>query len=164
MPQQFTLDDEVLSERYRQLQKLTHPDKYADASAQEQRLAVQYSAFVNQAFNTLKQPLSRAQYLLELAGWDAKRVAAQKVAGDFLMEQMELREKLASVHDLVEPEVVIEHLLTEVSSDWQQHATELSQAMDSGEWDDAASAVVKMQYLDKLRAETEALEAALLDS
>lgn len=164
MPQQFTLDAEVLSQRYRTLQKLIHPDKYADASAQQQRVAVQYSAFVNQAFNTLKQPLSRALYLLQLAGWDAERVAAQKVAGDFLMEQMELREKLASARDLMQPEPVIEHLLEELSSDWQQHANELSQAMDSGDWENAAIAVVKMQYLNKFRAETEALEAALLDS
>jgi molecular chaperone HscB len=164
LPQQFALDADVLSERYRQLQGLTHPDKYADAGAHQQRVAVQYSAFINQAFNTLKKPLPRALYLLQLAGWDAERVADQKVAGDFLMEQMELREKLESVHDLVEPETVIEHLLAELSADWKQHEVELSQAMDSGEWANAASAVVKMQYLDKLRAETEALEAALLDS
>ena len=56
------------------------------------------------------------------------------------------------------------HLLAELSVDWKQHEIELSQAMDSSDWDNAASAVVKMQYLDKLRAETEALEAALLDS
>ncbi len=163
LPQQFELDTAQLAERYRALQRSTHPDRFAEASAAEQRLAVQYSAFVNQAFNILKDPLERALYLLSLAGWDQERVSSQKLAGDFLMEQMELREKVESLRDLVDPEEVIEHLLAEVADDIRIHTVELRQAMDTSEWDAAATAVVKMQYLVKLRAEIEALETELLD-
>ncbi len=74
-----------------------------------------------------------------------------------------MREKLESIHDLVDPETVLEHLLDELLLDWNQHNAELQLAMNEQDWNAAATAVVKMQYLDKLRAETETLEASLLD-
>ncbi len=164
LPQQFELNTVDLAERYRHLQRRAHPDKFAGASAQEQRVAVQFSAFINEAFDTLKQPLTRALYLLEIAGWDGERVASQKLAGDFLMEQMELREKLESLHNLVEPDTLLEHFMDELARDWAQHSQTLTKAMEKQSWEAAAVEVVKMQYLDKLRAEAELLESTLLDS
>ncbi|MCY4427366.1 MAG: Fe-S protein assembly co-chaperone HscB [Halieaceae bacterium] len=164
LPQRFELDTDVLARRYRELQMHLHPDKHAAAGPQEQRLAVQYSAFVNGAFHTLKQPLPRALYLLNLAGWDKERVAAQPVAGDFLLQQMELREALERIHGLVNPEAGLEHLQDELAAGWSEHSGELSAAMADEDWNEAAAAVVKMQYLDKLRSEVTALENSLLDS
>ena len=164
LPQQFTLDKAELAQRYRKLQQELHPDRYAHASAQEQRLAVQYSSFVNQAYTTLSAPLSRALYLLELQGMDAETVAGQRVDGAFLIQQMELREKLESFHDLVDPDTVLEHLLQEIATDLREASDEAAAALDAGKLENAAQAVVKMQYLDKLRAEAEQLEADLLDS
>ena len=68
LPVAFDIDSQQLAERYRELQRTLHPDRYASASAQEQRLAVQYSGLVNEAYSTLNRPLSRALYLLGLAG------------------------------------------------------------------------------------------------
>ena len=60
LPVGFEIDQQQLGARYRQAQGELHPDRYAGASAHEQRLAVQYSALVNQAYATLRTPLSRA--------------------------------------------------------------------------------------------------------
>ena len=164
LPQRFALDTDELAQRYRELQTLMHPDRYAAEGATQQRLAVQYSGFVNSAFHTLKQPLERALYLLELAGWDGERVAAQQVAGDFLMQQMELRESLDRLADLVNPELGLEHLQQELAADWNAYSRELAAAMDGKNWAEAATVVVKMQYLEKFRSELAAVENSLLDT
>lgn len=163
LPQRFEVDLPLLSERYRQLQREVHPDRFAGGTAQEQRLAVQYSGLVNEGYNTLRQPLSRALYLLELGGMNAEEVARQPVDGGFLIEQMELREKLESLTGLIDKETVLEHLMTELSGDLQAHKAEFSQAYEAGNPQAAASACVKMQYLEKLLLEAEQVEADLLE-
>lgn len=65
VPISFGIDLGVLTEHYRELQHRVHPDRFVNGSDQERRLAVQYAATINEAFATLKDPLSRAQYLLQ---------------------------------------------------------------------------------------------------
>ena len=163
LPQQFSVDAQHLGQRYRQLQRELHPDRYASASAQEQRLAVQYSGLVNEAYSTLNRPLSRALYLLGLAGMTQEEISAQQVDGGFLIEQMELREKLESMQGLVEPDPVLEHLVAEISTDIRQHQLEFAAAYEAGDLAAAASGCVKMQYLEKLLQEVEQIESDLMD-
>ena len=160
---QFPLDTAVLGQRFRQLQSQLHPDRFASKPQHEQRIAVQYSAFVNQAYTTLRKPLDRAFYLLELAGMSAEQVSAEKVDGGFLIEQMDLREKLETIADLVDPETVLEHLLLEISVDIKNHEREFVAGFEADKLNEAASACVKMQYLEKLHSEAEQIESALLD-
>jgi molecular chaperone HscB len=163
LPEQFDLDEVLLGEHFRKLQQQLHPDRYAGTSEQEQRIAVQYSALVNQAYTTLLRPLPRALYLLELRGMSAEEVAAQKVAGGFLIEQMELREKLETIEDLVDPETVLEHLISEIADDICMHQNEFAQAHEAANLQGAAIACVKMQYLEKLLREAEQIESDWLD-
>jgi molecular chaperone HscB len=163
LPVQFAVDSALLGEHYRQLQQELHPDRYASAPAQQQRVAVQYSALVNQAYATLNKPLARALYLLELAGMSQEQISAEPVDGGFLIEQMELREKLESLHDLVDPDTVLDHLVTEISADIRAHQAEFAASYAAGDLDAAASACVKMQYLEKLLLEAEQIESELMD-
>jgi len=164
LPVDYALDLEQLGTRYRQLQRELHPDRYAGASAHEQRLAVQYSALINEAYATLRKPLLRALYLLELAGISREEVARQQIDGGFLIIQMELREKLESLEGLIDPDSVLDHLVTEINEDVTVLQRQFSQAYRAGELSIAASACVKMQYLDKLLQEAEVIESRLLDS
>lgn len=163
LPQQFAQDQALLGARYRQLQKELHPDRYVSASDHEQRVAVQYSALVNEAYATLRKPLPRALYLLGLAGMSGEEISSQKIDGGFLIEQMELREKLESMDGLVDPDPVLEHLVTEISTDIKLHQAEFSQAYAAEELSAAAAACVKMQYLGKLLQEAEQIESDLMD-
>jgi molecular chaperone HscB len=163
LPVDFALDLVQLGTRYRQLQRELHPDRYAGASAHEQRLAVQYSALINEAYATLRKPLPRALYLLELAGMSRETLAGQRIDGGFLIVQMELREKLESIEDLIDPETVLDHLVTEISEDITVLQGQFSQAYSVGEIASAAGACVKMQYLEKLLHEAEQIESRLLD-
>ncbi len=163
LPVQFAVDTAVLGRRYRQLQQELHPDRYAAAAAHEQRMAVQYSAFVNEAYATLRTPLKRALYLLELSGMTQQEVSRQQLDGGFLIEQMELREKLETLHDLVDPDTVLDHLVTEISGDIGTHQAEFAAAFEQSELQAAASACVKMQYLEKLLLEAEQIESELME-
>lgn len=163
LPEQFILDEARLGKLYRQLQQRLHPDRFAGATDREQRVAIQYSALVNQAYTTLRQPLSRALYLLQLRGMDSEQVAAQKLTGGFLIEQMELREKLEDIGDMVDPESVLDHLMSEIIDDIGIHQQEFAEAYQVDDLDEAAAACVKMQYLEKLLQEAEQIESGWLD-
>jgi molecular chaperone HscB len=163
LPVDFSLDLAQLGVRYRQLQRELHPDRYAGASAHEQRLAVQYSALINEAYAVLRKPLSRALYLLELSGMSREGIAGQHIDGGFLITQMELREKLESMEGLINPEAALEHLVTEISEDIMVLQNQFSEAYSAQKMTPAASACVKMQYLDKLLQEAEQIESRLID-
>jgi len=163
LPVSFDVDQEQLRERYREVQRQLHPDRYATASAHEQRLAVQYSALVNEAYATLRKPLPRALYLLELSGMLREEIDGQPLDGGFLITQMELREKLEAMDELVDPEPVLDHLLTELGDDIAVQQAEFARAYSAGDTPRAATACVKMQYLDKLLLEAEHIESGLFE-
>jgi molecular chaperone HscB len=91
----FAIDAETLDRAYRQLQTEIHPDRFAHAGEADQRLAVQWSTKVNEAYQTLKTPFARACYLLTLQGIDAMASGNTVMPLPFLEQQMEWREDLA---------------------------------------------------------------------
>ncbi len=113
LPTRFSLDTQLLAERHRELQRTFHPDKYANASPVERRLAVQRAAEINQAFHTLSDPVERARYLLQLQGVETEQAAA--VSQAFLMEQMEMREALAEIREQPDPVAALEALIAAIS-------------------------------------------------
>jgi molecular chaperone HscB len=163
LPVGFGLDLVRLGERFRHLQRELHPDRYTGASAHEQRLAVQYSALVNEAYATLRKPLTRALYLLALAGLSGERVAAEPLDGGFLITQMELREKLEGIEDLVDPDLALDHLMTEIRDDLAVLQAQFAEAYAAGNLSGAAGACVRMQYLEKLLSEAEQIESRIMD-
>ncbi len=94
LPMSFALDAERLDKAYRDIQAEIHPDKFAHAGESEQRLAMQWTTRVNEAYQTLKKPFERARYLLALNGVDAMDARNTSMPPDFLMQQMEWREAL----------------------------------------------------------------------
>lgn len=164
LPIDFELEQAKLGERYRALQGELHPDRFASASDHEQRLAVQYSALVNEAYSTLRRPLARALYLLELSGMSEADISGQKIDGGFLIMQMDLREKLEAMAELMDPDPVLDHVVAEISDDIALHQKQFATAYTQGDLSTAAAACVKMQYLDKLLQEAEQIESDLMDN
>jgi molecular chaperone HscB len=158
----FTLDQGLLQERYRALQKQVHPDRFAHAPDQEQRVSLQYSMRVNEAFQTLKTPLLRAQYLLGLKGGDTEHATTHDAG--FLMEQMALREQLAELRDVADARAALGELMARISAMRGARIDELAVQLssDADEMLDAArESVRKLQFLDKLMTEAEAVESDL---
>ena len=88
LPRSFDVDKSALRARYRELQGESHPDRLAAASEAEKLAAVQLSSRLNDAFATLKEPLSRAAYLLELAGVSVAEVSQSDLKMEVLLEQV----------------------------------------------------------------------------
>ena len=94
VPAQFAQDRLVLDARWKELQREAHPDKFAAQGASAQRVAMQWSVRINEAYQRLKQPLKRASYLCELGGTPINAETNTAMPPAFLVQQMEWREAL----------------------------------------------------------------------
>ncbi|MDH5735215.1 MAG: Fe-S protein assembly co-chaperone HscB, partial [Gammaproteobacteria bacterium] len=103
VPLSYDIDLNKVGEIYLKLQKSVHPDRYANSGDQEKRIAMQQTSLINQAFYTLKDPVSRAQYMLKLKGLDMDSETDTTMDAEFLMEQMEFRESIMEVQDKSDP-------------------------------------------------------------
>ena len=94
VPEQFAQEAAPLAERWKALQKEAHPDRFASQGAAAQRVAMQWSVRINEAYQRLKDPLKRAAYLCELHGAPIRAEDNTAMPAAFLMQQMEWREAL----------------------------------------------------------------------
>jgi molecular chaperone HscB len=94
LQRRFALDEQALDRAHKRVQSQVHPDRFAAGSAAERRVAMQWAARANDAFETLRSPLKRATYLCESGGVaiDAESNTAMPAA--FLQQQMQWREAL----------------------------------------------------------------------
>lgn len=163
LPVAYQLDEQDLAARYRRLQQAVHPDRYAHASAQEKRIAMQQAADVNSAYQQLKIPLTRGLYLLDLAGkgLDSKGAGKAVMDPDFLFAQMALRERLEQIPQHSEPFDSLEALMTELEQAKKALYHEFNRALDNQHWEPAQEIARKLQFYDKLHEETLLLEEQL---
>ena len=150
-----------MAARYRDLQRSAHPDNYANASEREQRLALQTTAQINEAFQTLKDPMLRARYLLELQGINLsdEKHTLKDVA--FLMDQMELRENLAEIMQKPQPFDVLNQFIDSLEKRTAAHVQQLAQACAQAQWDAVVQLVQKLQFFKRIREEALDLEETL---
>jgi molecular chaperone HscB len=94
LPRQFAQDRSAIDARWKELQREAHPDKFAAQGAAAQRIAMQWSVRINEAYQRLKDPLRRAAYLCELQGAPINAENNTAMPAEFLMEQMAWREEL----------------------------------------------------------------------
>lgn len=149
LPVAFALDADALQPTWRALQQQLHPDRVAADDAAAQRHALQMTSHLNAAYDTLRDPVKRARYLLELAGHGSDSERSSVVDTDFLMAQMELRESLeeaAALHELdaieAEAQDWLDSLLHEFPRDYAAE-----------DWSEATDSLRKMQFMTRLLAE-----------
>jgi len=94
LPRAFPLDMTELDARFRELQREVHPDRFAAADDASRRASMMLATQINAAYQTLRSPLKRATYLLELAGIDVGAESNTAMSPEFLMHQMLWREQL----------------------------------------------------------------------
>lgn len=99
LPERFALDGAQLDKRWRELQTEVHPDRFAAQGAAAQRIAMQWSVRVNQAYQRLKDPLKRAAYLCERRGAPVDAERNTVMPREFLLQQMAWREALDEAGD-----------------------------------------------------------------
>ena len=163
LPVAFQVDSALLNERYLALQKSLHPDNFSATSAQEQRLAIQKSAEINDALRILKDPIARADSIIALNTGETENPEEKSNNDiDFLMQQMEWRETLENIENRQDTDE-----LTAFAQEINQfrHAilSELSTALNAQQWDIARAITDKLRFIKKLQTEIERVEETLLD-
>lgn len=150
LPVQFNVDSNLLSERYLALQKTLHPDNFANASSAEQLEAVQKSADVNQALQTLKDPILRAEAIIEIQTGVAKNLEEKSMRdAEFLMQQMEWHEKLETIeHRRDEDELTA--FLKLIKTEQKNVLAQLEGALDAQQWQQANALSDRLRYFKKL--------------
>ena len=94
VPQRFAQERNVLDARWKELQREAHPDRFAAQGAAAQRVAMQWSVRINEAYQRLKDPQRRAAYLCELHGAPIRAEDNTAMPAEFLVQQMQWREDL----------------------------------------------------------------------
>ncbi|MDO8990266.1 MAG: Fe-S protein assembly co-chaperone HscB [Sideroxyarcus sp.] len=153
LPTRYQIDSIALEQSFLALQAKVHPDKSSHLSEAERRLSMQWATRVNEGYQTLRNPLDRARYLLSLQGVHTLEDSNTAMPVDFLMQQMEWREALEEskqTKDISALEELEQHVQHEVSILQQQLAADIDDTRDYA----AASGIVrKLKFLEKLAEE-----------
>ena len=152
LKRQQGLDADQLELLYRDIQTKVHPDKHAHLSGSEKRLAMQWSTHVNEAYQTLKDPLRRARYLLHLAGHDVRLETNTAMPAEFLIAQMELREAVAEAKDAGDAEM-LDGLHRRLKKEVRAEFGLLQQALDGNFLERAGELVRQLMFQEKLLQE-----------
>ncbi len=150
LPKRFQLDNAALEQGYLALQELVHPDKSTHLPEADRRLSMQWATRVNEAYQTLRNPLDRARYLLSLHGVDTQEDSNTSMPVDFLMQQMEWREALEETK-ATRGNAALEVLEQRVQHEARLLQQQLANAMDEAHDYAIASGIVrKLKFLEKL--------------
>ena len=146
----YALETESLERSYREIQSQIHPDRYARAGDAERRASMQWTTRVNEAYRTLKSPVQRAKYLLEMNGVDVQFETNTQMPTEFLLKQLELRE---AIEQAKRPEA-LDRLQAQVRHEKGLLERRIAELLDARkDYAAAAGEVRKLMFLDKLGAE-----------
>ena len=146
VPRQFAQERAELDARWKQLQREAHPDKFAAQGAAAQRIAMQWSVRINEAYQRLKDPLRRAAYLCELGGVPVQAHTNTAMPAAFLQQQMEWRDSLEEAAT----RQALEQLQQEVETERARVTMACAQAIDGAHDLHQAVALVRTRmFIDK---------------
>lgn len=144
----FDIDLQALESAYFKAQRACHPDRFVGKSAADRQAALLRSGDVNTAYQTLKNPLPRAQYLLHLQGIAVGTEADSiKPTPALLMETMEWREKIAAADDADTINTLDNTLAAMIAASEQS----LSKHFSAGRFADMVQEALRLGYLLKAR-------------
>ena len=153
VPQRFAQDLDTLSARWKQLQREAHPDKFAAQGAAAQRVAMQWSVRINEAYQRLKEPLRRASYLCELSGTLINGETNTAMPSAFWVQQMTWREALDEAETIEE----MNEIAAMSSKDMAEQLSKLEQLLDADrDFAAAAQQVRGLMFTERFTSEVDA--------
>lgn len=146
----FEIDLKRLSSAQQRLQAVYHPDRFVNGSEQDKRLSVQQASWINQAFETLSNPVKRARYMLELSGLELNDESETTSDTAFLMEQLAIREEIDECRSDADPLICCDHIAAKLRSKAEQFNSEFVSNFTQGQLDDARISSRKMQFIQRI--------------
>ena len=163
LPETYDLDVQALRTQVFALQKGLHPDRFANAEPAARRYSLEWSTRLNEALAILRDPLRRADYLLQRQGVDALGEQVKVADPELLMTQMIYRERLedlVAARDLSGMEALRQEVDTVVLG-VVQRLRGLLGVLPCAEPEAAGAALRELQFLDKLLGEIDHSEESL---
>jgi len=154
----FDLDVDDLERQYFGFQRRLHPDRFSGKSPREKMLSQQQATALNEAYETLKDPLKRAAYLLGLMDHAVDLTACGQINDPaLLMEQMEKREAIAEARTVEE----VASLAASADADVLACQCHISAAFNARDLAEAARLTVRLNYLVKLAGDARSRKARM---
>lgn len=162
LPRRFDIDSHTLESAWKKVALAVHPDRFATRSSAEKRVAMQWSSQANEAYRILKEPISRARYLCELAGIDLQVETNTAMSPDFLFRQMGWHEQLDMLLELDrnsdDRKNAYQALNSELVEAEYEIVAQVGVFLDQERYDLAASRVREWMFLNKLIAQLRAID------
>ncbi len=153
LAQKFSQDRVAIDARWKELQRQAHPDKFAAQGASAQRVAMQWSVRINEAYQRLKDPLKRAAYLCELNGEPVNSENNTAMPADFLMQQIEWREAL----DDAKTAQNLDQIAINANKYGREQLSKIEQSIDAeGDFKLAVTHVRSLMFVARFAAEVDA--------
>ena len=162
LPVGFEIDLDRLNTQFRELQTIVHPDRFAAAGDEQRLRAIKLSSYLNEAYETLKSPLRRAGYLLQLRGVDVEQVEQSDLDPELLFEQISLRESLAELPKDDSALDRIDELNRATSAKLSRRHRDFADFLARSDLGRAKKLFHELQFLTKLQAEIEKAEDAII--
>ncbi|WWO97740.1 MAG: Fe-S protein assembly co-chaperone HscB [Candidatus Dasytiphilus stammeri] len=162
LPINFKIDKKLLQARFHDLQRQFHPDRSLENS-EDQLDVLKKSALVNQAWKVLSNPISRAEYLLLLHGFDVNSEQNNNLMDTiFLKTQFDLREELQNIEQKASLKE-LSNFANRIESSISKINYQIEKEIESKNWDKAANTLRKIRMFTTLRFKIEYLENKLLN-
>jgi len=153
LPAQFAQDNAALDARWKELQREAHPDKFVAQGGAAQRLAMQWSVRINEAYQRLKNPMKRAMYLCELHGAPIEAESNTAMPPDFLVQQMQWREALEEADGIEN----LEEIASQASTSKREQLSKIEQLLDREKnFPAAAQQVRSLMFIERFGSEMDA--------
>ena len=153
VPVQFAQDRTQLDTRWKELQREAHPDRFVAQGAAAQRVAMQWSVRINEAYQRLKDPLKRASYLCELHGAPINAENNTAMPADFLMQQMEWREALEDAENVDD----LDKIAMQANNSGRKQLSKIEQTLDVDKnFLAAAQQVRSLMFIERFASEVDA--------
>ncbi|XP_006615455.2 iron-sulfur cluster co-chaperone protein HscB [Apis dorsata] len=146
IPKIYDVNVTEIQKKYKELQKLLHPDKFSNKSEKEKQFSEILSSLVNKAYSTLLHPLKRGLYMLELNGITISE-GTDNVNAEFLMEIMEKNEE---IEDAANNEEKIKKLIQENETILNTLIMNVAAAFEQKDIKKAESLLIQMKYYDSI--------------
>jgi molecular chaperone HscB len=164
IPPSFDVDLTAVERRYRDLQRVLHPDKHAASSPAERRMALGKAVEVNEAWRLVRDPIRRAGALLRRHGVTVEEGKEPKADPEFLMEMMEQREALSEARASGDP-AAVERLASAIRKREKDVVARISTvfAEANGGLDKVVTLLGELRYYRRFLDEVSAIEDGFND-